>query len=452
MSKFPFRDILRILFRFDPRARLDLFDTFPIIKRFFLNRSNLLIVRSIGDVFFVLIIISGLFGPQDPTRNIALFAAWGIWWTSLVISWFFVGKLWCGFCPFTGIGRIIQNSGLALNRLMPRWMRRHGANISLALFALIIWAETATEMNVHPAATSLLLLAIAGGATLFGALYQGQSWCRYLCPLGKIIGSASTISMVEFRPYPMRCRQCVTFACRKGKGGSYGCPIQLGAFNVRDSMDCLVCGHCVVTCDQNSPHLNLRNPFSELVLNRGRYLAYAYIIPFLMGSQLARLIHDKPWYHDIVAYFGDSKALENSIIIAAGYAFIWILIRMGSNLLQPNPRLNRISPMVSIFIPLAFNGELVCRLEYFLREAGQAIPTLGRQFGVSLDAFGFVVPAQSIDILGLALLLFGGASSIKALTLINNADKRQSIPFCNLILLSLLICIVVAVYISAYWN
>jgi hypothetical protein len=452
MSSFPFREILRILFRFDPRARLDLFESFPVIKRFFLHRSNLLIVRSIGDIFFVMIILLGLFGPQDPTSNIALFAAWGIWWTSFVISWFFVGKLWCGFCPFPGIGRLIQNSGLALNRPMPRWMRKHGANISLLLLAVIIWAETATDMNVRPAATSMLLLAIVGGATLFGALYQGQSWCRYLCPLGKIIGSASTISMVEFRPYPMRCRKCETFACRKGKGGSYGCPIHLGAFNVRDSMDCLVCGHCVMTCDQNSPHLNLRNPFSELVLNRGRYLGYAYIIPFLMGTQLARFIHDKSWYKDGIAYFGNSRVLEISIIIALGYAFIWFLIRAGSYLLEPNPLLNRVSPMVSVFIPLAFNGELVCRLEYFLTEAGQAIPTLGRQFGMPLDAFGFAIPAQTIDILGLGLLLFGGASSIKALTLINNADKRQSMPFHNLMILSLLICIVLAVYISAYWK
>jgi polyferredoxin len=450
MTTTPFKEMFRILFRFNPNARLNLFETFPILKRFFLNRANIKVVRSGGDLLFALIILSGFFGPQDSARNIALFAAWGIWWTFIVLSWFFVGKLWCGICPFPGIGRLLQEMGIAVDRPVPHWMRKHGSTLSLLLLALILWAEAAADIRVRPAATAILLLAIVGGATLFGALYQGQSWCRFLCPMGKIIGSAATIAMVELRPDPMRCRKCVTFACRKGKVGSKGCPIHLGAFNVRDSVDCLICGHCVSTCDQDSPHLNLRNPFSELVLNRGRYLAYAYIIPFLMGNQLARFIQGKPWYRESLVYFGDSNALAISLIMALGYAFIWLLLRMGAYLLPPNPRTSRISPMVSIFIPLAFTGELVNRLEYFLTHAGQAIPTFGRQFGIPLDAFGFEIPAQLIYITGVILLLTGGASSIKALDLISRGDKRQSIPRGDFMLLSSLICIVLVVYILFY--
>jgi polyferredoxin len=450
MNSPPLKTILRILFHFDPTARLNLFTTFPLLKRFFLHRSNLLIVRSAGDVLFILIILSGFFGPQEPGRNITLFVAWGIWWTSIVLSWFLVGKLWCGVCPFPGIGRVLQNMGIVVNRPVPHWMRKHGPTLSLALLALILWAEAAADMRLRPAATAALLLAIVGGATLFGALYQGQSWCRYLCPMGKIIGSAATISMIELRPDPMRCRKCVTFACKKGTDRAHGCPIHLGAFNVRDSVDCLMCGHCISTCDQDSPHLNLRNPFAELVLNRGRYLAYAYIIPFLMGNQLARLTQEKPWYRDSLAYFGNSNVLAISVLMAAGYGFIWLLLRMGAYLLRPDPRTSRISPMVSVFIPLAFTGELVYRLEYFLNQIGQTLPIIGRQFGVPLETYGFVIPQQFIEITGIILLLIGGASSMKALNLINAADRRLSLPFRSLALLGSLICIVLFVYIICY--
>jgi hypothetical protein len=169
-----------------------------------------------------------------------------------------------------------------------------------------------------------------------------------------------------------------------------------------------------------------------------------------MGNQLARLTQEKPWYRDSLAYFGNSNVLAISVLMAAGYGFIWLLLRMGAYLLRPDPRTSRISPMVSVFIPLAFTGELVYRLEYFLNQIGQTLPIIGRQFGVPLETYGFVIPQQFIEITGIILLLIGGASSMKALNLINAADRRLSLPFRSLALLGSLICIVLFVYIICY--
>lgn len=72
------RELFRILFIYDPTARLDLFASFPLIKRFFRNRKNLALARSFGDIAFTCLILLGLFGPQDPARNVSLFLAWGI--------------------------------------------------------------------------------------------------------------------------------------------------------------------------------------------------------------------------------------------------------------------------------------------------------------------------------------------------------------------------------------
>ena len=88
------RAMFRILFIYHPTARLDLFASFPFIKRFFSNRNNLAVVRTFGDIAFTCLILLGFFGPQDPKRNITLFLAWGIWWSGVVLSWFFVGKFW----------------------------------------------------------------------------------------------------------------------------------------------------------------------------------------------------------------------------------------------------------------------------------------------------------------------------------------------------------------------
>jgi hypothetical protein len=73
------RALFRILFTFDPAARLDLFTLFPFIRRFFSDRRNLAIARTFGDFAFTGLILLGIFGPQEPTRNITLFLSWGVW-------------------------------------------------------------------------------------------------------------------------------------------------------------------------------------------------------------------------------------------------------------------------------------------------------------------------------------------------------------------------------------
>lgn len=447
MSDPPLKKALRILFTFNLHERLNLFEIFPWLRHFFSHRRNLFLVRSAGDIVFGGIILSGLFGPQDPQRNVALFLAWGIWWTSVVLSWFFVGKLWCGFCPFPGIGRILQKTGIGSPRPVPPWLRKHGPTLSLILLGMIIWAEAVTGMRSSPSATALLLLSILLGATVFGALYQGQSWCRFLCPMGKIIGSAATISMIEFRPDAMQCRKCTTFACRKGKEGKLGCPVYLGAFNVRDSVDCLVCGRCVSTCDQDSPRLNLRNPFSEMLLNRGRSLAYRYIIPFLMGSQLARFAQGKEWYESLTLQFGLSSAAAFTVVLALGYAFFWLLIRAGSLLLPCNTRVGQVSTMAAVFIPIGFTGELMYRLEYFLQDAGSFLPTWGRQFGFDLESWGFSVSTSHIQLVCLAVLALGTISSCTTAFLLNRAEFHGTLPMRRSFMLALMSAAVFAIYV-----
>ena len=63
------KEVIKVLFVYDEEARVDLFGAFPAIKRFYINRRNLLYIRTFGDISFSVIIILGLFGPQDHTRN-----------------------------------------------------------------------------------------------------------------------------------------------------------------------------------------------------------------------------------------------------------------------------------------------------------------------------------------------------------------------------------------------
>lgn len=448
------RQICKILLRYDEDARLNLFEAFPFIKRFFLNRRNLLYIRTFGDITFALLIIMGIWGPQEAEKNIMLFISWGVWWTSIVLSWFFVGRLWCGFCPFPGIGRIFQSIGLTLNLDVPLFFRKYCAYISVILLAAIIYFEAVTDMKTWPAGTAYLLLSILLGATISAVLFKGQAWCRHLCPMGKIIGSASTLSMSEFRPNHTICKKCRTFSCKKGRDGVPGCPVYLGAYNVRNNLYCLVCGRCITLCESDSPRINLRNPFIELIINKGRYLTCAYIIPFLMGSQLARFIQHQSWYKDVKAIFLDSNWLAFSVLLMSGFVIFIILIRIGSKLfgIREDEVFGKFSPMVPVLVPLAFTGELVYRLEYFLANLGDFVPTFGRQFGIELSHFYFSISPALIDFICILLLCLGALSCSYVLRLFYSGDFEGILKRGNFIILQALTFVVFIGYVILFYS
>ncbi len=381
---------------------IDLFSVFPWLKRFFIQRRLHAFVRTVGDVMFTFIIVSGLFGPQEPERNCALFLSWGVWWPTVVLSWFFVGRMWCGFCPFPGLGRLFQRFGLAFNRPLPRLLQKYGVYWSVVLLGVIIWVEESTNIKYSPMGTSILLLSIMGGATICAILFPKQAWCRYLCPMGRIIGVAATLSITEFRPDHDKCRQCKTFACKRGKENDPGCPVYLGAFNVRNNLYCLVCGHCMKVCDLDSPRLNLRSPFKELILNKGRFITCSYIIPFLIGSQIARYVFDSHIFRAVPC--GDSTlcaAVDFSVLLLLFFIFSHLTIRLGSYIfgITEDELFGKFSPMVPVFVPLSFGGELALRLRYALKEAPNFLPTVGRQFHIqALESLTFTMPPLLIKL------------------------------------------------------
>ncbi|NDY41679.1 4Fe-4S binding protein [Dissulfurirhabdus thermomarina] len=436
----------------DPEAPVDLFERFPRLREFFRRRRLHAAMRTFGDATFTFIIVSGLFGPQEPDRNVALFLAWGVWWPSVVLSWFVFGRMWCGFCPFPGIGRVMQRLGLSLERPVPRWLQKTGVYWSVGLLALIIWVEESTGMKQWPRGTALLLLAILGGATLAAMIYRKQAWCRYLCPMGRITGVAATFALTEFRPDHEKCRGCKTFACKRGAGGVPGCPVYLGAFNVRNNLHCLVCGHCVMLCDRNSPRLNLRNPFNELILNKGRYITCSYIIPFLMGSQLARFVKMSPAVEDW--FCSGTMACQMmlfSVLLFVGFHYVYGVIRLGARFfgVTEDELFGRFSPLVPIFVPLAFAGELSYRLDFALVNAPAFLPTLGRQFGWDLVAWTFSPPQDLRLAIALGILAAGGLAGVYILRRFMTEEFQGMVSRLRYALVLALVGIMLASYVAA---
>ncbi len=443
---------IKSLISSDTGERLDLFRVFPGIRRFLAARHHYAYLRTGADVLFVLVVLSGFFGPQDPKRNVAVFLTWGLLWPFIVLSWFFVGRMWCGICPFPGLGVFLQRKGLTFGFEVPKILQKKGVYISVFLLAFIIWAEIVASLDSWPAGTSYLVLTIVLGAAVFAVFFPGQAWCRHLCPLGRITGAAATLAITEFRPDLDRCKGCETFACKKGKDRKHGCPVYLGAYNVRHNLHCLVCGHCLPFCHRDSPRLLLRNPFSELIRNKGRYITCSYIVPFLIGSQLARFLRQKPFYQEIMAFSGLSDGVIFSFLLVFGFLAVMAIIRLGNRLIgvTEDPVFGKFSPMVPIFIPMTFTGELVYRMDFFTAGIGEFLPTLGRQAGTEfLEKIAFQVPDFPVQILSAFFMLNGALAGCYIFWRFCLEDFEGVVQFKNFIAVNLIVAALLCFYLTA---
>jgi len=443
---------IKSLISSDTGEQLDLFRVFPGIRRFLAARQHYAYLRTGADVLFVLVVLSGLFGPQDPHANVAVFLTWGLLWPSIVLSWFFVGRMWCGICPFPGLGVFLQRKGVTIGREVPRFLQKNGVYISVFLLALIIWAEIVAGLDSWPAGTSYLVLTIVLGAAVFSVLFPGQAWCRHLCPLGRITGAASTLAITEFRPDFERCKGCETFACKKGKGGKRGCPVYLGAYNVRHNLHCLVCGHCLPLCHRDSPQLLFRNPYSELIRNKGRYITCSYIVPFLIGSQLSRFLRQKPIYHDFMGFSGLPDGVVFSILLVVGFFAVMGIIRVGNVMIgiSEDPLFGKFSPMVPIFIPMAFTGELVYRMDFFAAGIGDFLPTVGRQVGTGFfENIVFQVPDFPIQILSAFFMLNGALAGCYIFWRFCLEDFEGMVQFKHFVAVNIIVAALLCFYLTA---
>jgi hypothetical protein len=103
----------------------------------------------------------------------------------------------------------------------------------------------------------LAALEVLGGtmviAAIVGFLYASgwRPWCRYLCPIGPLLGIFSRLSAVSFEKNGGDGRGCV-------------CPTFINTANKVASSNCIECFRCVDPETSHSLHLRIRRPGLEI--------------------------------------------------------------------------------------------------------------------------------------------------------------------------------------------
>ncbi|MFN3921061.1 MAG: hypothetical protein ACK4K4_01505, partial [Caldimicrobium sp.] len=119
-----------------------------------------------------------------------------------------------------------------------------------------------------------------------------------------------------------------------------------------------------------------------------------------------------------------------------------------------DPLFGKFNLSVALLVPFAFTGELIYRLQYFLKNLGEFLPTLGRQFNYpELLKYQIKVPTLFIKNLSLLLLTLALIGSLYLIFYFYYKDFEKEIPFkkyLHFILLSLLLyfCYYFLIFIS----
>jgi len=254
-------------------------------------------LRYLTLAFFSLLAIAGLLFSDSGIGQFANSLVWGLWWPALIIVFLLLGRLWCTVCPLSTAAYLAKGL-FTIGKPPPAWLKKYSFLLLPAGFLLILWVEHAFHMTISPAATGVFLLSLMALAALFGVLFERETWCRYLCPLGSLGAIYSLPAILNVRSNPSVCATlCTTHECLKGSETQLGCPVFHHPLYAQDAHVCKLCFNCLKSCPHDSAKLHLRPPLAriwrqgELGGALGLFaLTIFFISPVLLGSKsLAQL-------------------------------------------------------------------------------------------------------------------------------------------------------------------
>jgi DNA-binding NtrC family response regulator/polyferredoxin len=228
--------------------------TLPVVEKTARRPDFPRILRWSTVPLFLLILFYTLLGPA--LSNAANLAVWTLWWPALLVTGFLFARGWCSYCPLEAIGEYIGAKNRVTHEPMP-WLRRWGPPVSLIGLICILLLEQATGMFSWSFATGLLLTGLLIATVSADVVIGRRGWCKFLCPLGRIVSLVSRISLLEMHSNHTVCvSRCRVDDCVKEKG----CPMGLHPTGIDNSDHCILCLNCVRNCPHHAMQLDLRNP------------------------------------------------------------------------------------------------------------------------------------------------------------------------------------------------
>jgi len=280
----------------------------PFLDNIVHHRFVPMAFQFISVPFIIGIILYTLWGPEK--NNLANLVVWSVWWPFLIFSIVVSARSWCGYCPLPVISNginVMRKKSLAV----PKIIARYGIWIGIVGFVIIFMMEHVSHMFTEARATSALLLTILTGAVITNSLFGKRSWCKHICPLGRVVGHFAGLSIVELGSNSNVCSsQCQTHDCVKDKN----CPMGIHPSAAAATKDCVLCLACVKRCQHKSVRIDARFPWQEIMVREKWEIPGAVFTILIVASVLAVKL---PSWAPLSGYIA-----EHPIWLQAGGPFI----------------------------------------------------------------------------------------------------------------------------------
>jgi transcriptional regulator with AAA-type ATPase domain/polyferredoxin len=234
------------------------------VAAWLIRPATLAAVRGLVLASFLAVIALTVAAPLRSAGRAANAMIWGVWEPAIIALFLLTGRVWCTVCPLATAGRVAKRF-FSANRPPSAWLKEAGIWLGTVGFFAILWVERVFHMTASPLPSGVLLLALMGCAAAFAVVYQRETWCRYVCPLGTLAAGYALPAPLQVRANPSVCATyCTDHACYKGAGATPGCSVFHHPLFATEGHLCKLCFNCVHVCPHRSAKLYVRPPLQAV--------------------------------------------------------------------------------------------------------------------------------------------------------------------------------------------
>jgi len=351
-----------------------------------------------------------LLPPRHSEMNVGAAVVWQLWWAALPFAALLTARTWCAICPFPFVGELLRRLRPSPGGLPSPSVRTLIAWLAPVILALLGLLFLLLALESNGAATAALLMLFAVAAAASALVWRGLVWCRYICPVGLLLGLYSRLSWLRLEP--------VGDSKTVAMAGSKACHLFTSPLSSRRSQDCTLCAGCMKV-----PGGELVRPgFTRPSLDR-QILARpeAVAVTLLLGLLLADALRMVPWYLRYMAWtvgqlgwsYDEAVAAGIAAIVLASLTIPAVLAAVPGGRKDPWTRLTGLSLAL---LPIVLATQLALSTQH-LMAVGEVLRNLGAEAG--LLGPGHMPPANAysvvwpIKVLQAAVLAVGAAVSLR---------------------------------------